>query len=492
MESTSTIAANGIAAPLPVQANRLRPGVLGAGAITFLVISAASPLVGIAGGFPVAMLLGNGAGLPLALCLAVSILLAFAAGYTAMARHLSNAGGFYAITSQGIGGTAGSASAMIALVSYNCMQIGIYGMFGVAASGLVQDIAGISLPWWLYVFGAIGAIAILGYRQVDLSMKVLLALVVGEFIGVLLLDISILKSGGAAGFDFTSFTPAAFFSGSPAIGLLFCFASFVGFEATTIYSEEARNPERTIPLATYLSVLIVGVFYAFSVWCMVVGAGAEGLVETIAELGNPVAFTFGLSDRFAGSWLTLLLRILFVSGVFAGLLAFHNTTARYFYTIGRDGLLPGRLGTTHSKHQSPHAGSVCQTTIAASVILVFALAGADPILTLFSWLTNVGTLGILVLMTIASVAVILFFRNHRELAGNAWRTLVLPAAAGVAFALIAALAVYRFDLLTGASKALSMLLPALVLAAVVAGIVLATLLRSRDPRRFDQLGRHKV
>lgn len=491
METTSTVAADDIAA-IPVQANRLRPGVLGVGAITFLVISAASPLVGVAGGFPVAMLLGNGAGLPLALCLVVGILLAFAAGYTAMARHLSNAGGFYAIASQSLGGVTGGSSAMVALISYNCMQIGIYGMFGVAASGLVQDLTGIHLPWWLYVFAAIGVISVLGYRQVDLSMKVLLTLVAGEFLGVLLLDIAILKSGGAAGIEFSSFTPTAFFSGSPAIGLLFCFASFVGFEATTIYSEEARNPARTIPLATYLSVIIVGVFYAFSVWCMVVGAGSEGLIATIEKLGDPVAFTFSLSDRFAGPWLTLLLRVLFVTGVFAGLLAFHNTIARYFYTIGRDGLLAGRLGTTHSRHQSPHVGSVVQSLIAAVVILVFALAGADPILTLFSWLTNVGTLGILVLMTISAVAVIVFFRRRRELAGNTWRTLLLPAAAGLAFACITALAVYRFDLLTGASKALSMLLPGLVLAAAVAGLVLALRLRRSDPGRFRQLGHHKI
>ncbi len=36
-------------------------------------------------------------------------------------------------------------------------------------------------------------------------------------------------------------------SGAPAIGILFCFAAFIGFEATTIYAEEAREPEKTVP-----------------------------------------------------------------------------------------------------------------------------------------------------------------------------------------------------------------------------------------------------
>ncbi|RXT54218.1 hypothetical protein B5V03_01870 [Bradyrhizobium betae] len=76
----------------------LKASALGVGAITFFVISAAAPLAATAGVFPVAMLLGNGVGIPAALCVAVVLLLCFSAGYTAMARHVTNAGGFYAFT----------------------------------------------------------------------------------------------------------------------------------------------------------------------------------------------------------------------------------------------------------------------------------------------------------------------------------------------------------------------------------------------------------
>ena len=67
-------------------------------------------------------------------------------------------------------------------------------------------------------------------------------LVFGEYIVVLILDLAILTAGGDSGINAVSFTPHAFLSGTPAIGLLFCFASFIGFEATTIYSEEAKDP----------------------------------------------------------------------------------------------------------------------------------------------------------------------------------------------------------------------------------------------------------
>ena len=470
----------------------LRRGALGVGFITFFVVSAAGPLVAMAGGVPVAMLLGNGAGIPVTFLSVLALLLIFSAGYTSMARHVTNAGAFYAFTTRGLGGTMGGAAAIIAIVAYNTMQIGIYGMFGAASSGLLQSLFGVYLPWWLYAFVAMGIIAVLGYRQIDLSAKVLGALVVGEYLGVLLLDMAILRFGGARGISGKSFTPHAFLSGSPSIGLLFCFAAFIGFEATTIYAEEAKNPERTVPLATYFSVLLIGGFYTLSSWCVVTGIGVDSVVSTIRGLGDPTHLLFELSNRYVGGWLTVVLRILFVTSVFAGLLAFHNSVARYFYAMGRDGLLPGRLGRTHPVHQSPHMGSLLQTLLAASVVLVFAMAGADPVLSLFAWLTNVGTLGVIVLMALVSFAVPAFFLRNPTLARSTLRSIFAPVISGTAFVLIAVLAFVHFDVLTGASRTLAVCLPALVLVAALLGALLATRLRRSDPARYARLGLHKL
>eukprot|EP01031_Cornospumella_fuschlensis_P014683 gene14683-17942_t len=66
-------------------ANQLRKNALGVGAVTFLVVSAAAPLTAVAGGVPLAMLLGNGAGIPGTFLLVTLILLMFSIGYVAMA-----------------------------------------------------------------------------------------------------------------------------------------------------------------------------------------------------------------------------------------------------------------------------------------------------------------------------------------------------------------------------------------------------------------------
>lgn len=468
-------------------ANQLRKNALGVGAVTFLVVSAAAPLTAVAGGVPLAMLLGNGAGIPGTFLLVTLILLMFSIGYVAMARHIRNAGAFYAYTAQGLGGLMGGAAAMIAILAYNAMQIGVFGLFGAATAGLFAGL-GIDLPWWVWTFIGIAIVGVLGYRRVDLSAKVLTVLVILEYLVVLVIDVAIIAKGGDSGLTMTSFTPSALISGSPSIGILFCFAAFIGFEATTIYSEEARDPHRTVPRATYISVLIIGVFYMLTSWLMVNAAGADKLVPELQGLADPTTFLFGLAERYAGSWLPPIMNVLFVTSLFAGVLAFHNGVARYLYVAGRERLLPASIGVTHPVYHSPHAGSVIQTITAALVVALFAATGQDPVLALFSWLTNVGTLAVMVLMAFTAFAIVAFFNRNPGLESNALVTKIIPVVTGVILiAVIIAIAV-NFGDLAGATGLLAVFLPGLVVIAGVIGLALAAMLKSGRPLEFARLG----
>lgn len=470
---------------------QLRRNALGVAAITFFVVSAAAPLTAVAGGYPIAMLLGNGAGVPAAVVLVTLILLVFSVGYTAMARHIANAGSFFAFTSRGLGGVAGGAAAYIALLAYNTMQIGLYGLFGAVTAGTLAGY-GIELPWWVWSLIALAIVGLLGYRQIDLSAKVLAVLVILEYVAVVILDLAIVGKGGAAGIEFSSFTPGAFFTASPTIGVLLCFAAFMGFEATTIYSEEARDPKRTVPRATYLAVLIIGVFYAISTWAMVLGVGADKVVEAIGTLPDPTLYVFTLSDQYVGGWLTTVMSVLLVTSVFAALLAFHNAAARYFYVLGREGLLPAKLGNTHDAHQSPHSGSVLQTVLGIVVLAIFAITQQDPIFALFTWLTNTATLSVITLMALVSFAVLAFFKKQPALEPSALKASIAPLFAGVVLAIIAILVVVNFGLLTGAAPWLAIALPVLVPVAAVLGVLAASNLKQSDPARFARLGAHQT
>ncbi|AEW15989.1 hypothetical protein C064_03098 [Brucella suis 63/252] len=472
---------------LPEQTNQLRKNSLGVAAVTFLVVSAAAPLTAVAGGVPLSMLLGNGPGIPLTFLIVTGVLLMFSVGYVAMARHIRNAGAFYAFTAQGLGGLMGGAAALLAILAYNAMQIGVFGLFGAATSSFMASL-GLDLPWWAWTYIGIAAVAVLGYRRVDLSARVLTVLVVLEYLVVLVIDAAILFSGGDSGLTMEPFTPSAFLSGTPAIGILFCFAAFIGFEATTIYSEEARDPGRTVPRATYISVLIIGIFYMLTAWLMVNGAGAGKLVGELQALQDPTTFLFGLAERYVGHWIIPVMNLLFVTSLFAGVVAFHNGVARYMYVAGREGLLPRGLGVTHPQYQSPHVGSIVQTAIAITVVGIFAVTGQDPVLALFSWATNVGTLAIMLLMTFTAFAIIAFFARRPGLESNPFTTRVLPLVTGTILGLLVIYIAVNFGSLAGANGFMAVFLPGLVLVAAIAGLLLALRLKGTNAAGFARLG----
>lgn len=466
--------------------NQLRKNSLGVGAVTFLVISAAAPLTAVAGGVPISMLLGNGAGIAGSFLLATIILIAFAVGYVAMARHISSAGGFYAFAARGLGGKVGGAAALIAILSYNAMQIGILGLLGAASAGTFASI-GLDMPWWVWSFIGIAFCAVLGYRQVDLSAKILMALVLLEYVIVVIVDVAIFVKGGDSGLSMAPFSMSQIMSGSPAIGILFCFAAFIGFEATTIYSEEARDPHTTVPRATYFSVILIGVFYMITAWLMANGAGVDKLVPTLQGLKDPTTFLFELAGRYVGEPIPTIMGFLFVSSLFAGVLAFHNGVARYKYVAGREGILPASVGVTHDAYQSPHIGSIIQTVFAIIVVGFFAVMGMDPVLQLFTWLTQLGTLGILGLMAISSFAVVSFFAQN-AMGESALATKILPFITGVILACLFVYIFAKFSDLTGASSTVGIALPCLVIVAAIIGYVSAGNLQKRDPAKFARIG----
>jgi amino acid transporter len=183
--------------------------------------------------------------------------------------------------------------------------------------------------------------------------------------------------------------------------------------------------------------------------------------------------------------------ILLVSSLFAALSAFHNYIARYSYVAGREGLLPAAFGRTHDDHQSPHIGSVVQTIGALIVIAIFAGLGLDPVLNMFTWISQLGTLGVLAMMAITSLAVIAFFRKaggqHSPIT-----TLVLPAVSGLVMAALFVYIFYNFGDLTGtAGGALGIILPALIPIAAVIGFLIANRLKASKPDAYARMGHNR-
>lgn len=473
------------------QAHNLKKNAIGLGLLVFLVISAAAPLTGIAGAIPIAMLLGNGAGIPGTFILMSVILAIWALGFVALARRIRNAGAFYAYSARALGGRFGGAIALIAVLAYNAMMVGLLGLLGGAAAGVFGQF-GVNLPWWVWSLIATVLIGILGYKEAELSAKVLMVLVALEVLIGLVVAFAILFKGGAGDLTYNILDPSLIFVGGGTVAaILFTFGSFIGIEATAIYAEEVRDADRTVPKATFVAIFLIGLFYSFTTWTMVVGTGVDVLVPAIAALPDPTFYLFSLAERYAGGTVAMVLGLLLVSSVFASAQAMHNFIARYFYVTGREGLLPGFMGITHATHQSPHVGSIVQTVLAVIVVIFFAAMGLDPVLNLFTWIAQVSVLGVLTMMAITSFAVLAYFRKAPD-AEPAWRVFLAPLVSGLILAAMATYTLIGFGPATGTVAPLSYILPGLVPLFGVAGYVIAGRLEKSDPQRFANMGANRA
>lgn len=446
-------------------------GRLGPVGIVFMVVAAAAPLTVIGGNMPLAMGLGNGAGAPVGFVIAALVLLLFSIGFVTMTPHVPEAGAFFSYVTVGLGERMGKGIAVVALIAYTAIQIGIYGYIGWAIADTVAHYDGPQIPWPVYSFAILAIVAILGYRHIELSAKVLgvaLALEIGI---VVVLDVVMVAKPGPAGVTFTSFEPATFTQGTIGIAILFALTGFIGFEATAVFRDEARDPERTIPRATYAAVVIIGAFYAITVWAFVVALGPDQVTgvaqQTLAGDGNMLLDTTG---DMLGTVGRDIVNVLLLSSLFACVLSFHNVIARYQFVLAGKGLLPARLATVHDDHASPSFSSLVQTATAAIIVAILALLGIDPLVGVFGSMAGVATVGMVLLMLTTSIAVLVFFVRHRE-RGGAWTTRIAPALAVLGLLASLWLVLSNFTLVTGGSVALSTVLAAIPFVGMAVGFL---------------------
>ncbi|MFE7233542.1 APC family permease [Streptomyces sp. NPDC002405] len=452
----------------------LKPNALGVLGILFFVLSAQAPLTGIAGAAPISVAIGNGAGTPAAYVLAGAMILLFSVGFVAMGRHVVDAGAFYTYIGTGLGRTAGAGSAGLALFSYCVIQAAMYGLYGSIVSGLVAHHTGLDLPWWVWALATMAVVKVLGAAGIEMGARVLAVFVTAEFSILLVFGLVMLfKGGGPEGLGVTdSFSPSAALRGAPGVAVMFAVASMFGFEATAIYGEEARHPSRTVPRATYLSVLVVTGFFALTSWMLISAYGASKASAAAGEAlasGDSTGFVFAPIAAEFGGWVNQVLPILLATSLFAGILTFHNSANRYLFSLGRDGLLPPGLCRLNSRHAPAAAGWV-QTVVAVALVVPFALTGKDPVLTLFSWFSGVAVLAMMLLYLLTSVSVVVFFRRER-LDSRVWNTLVAPVLGVLGLAGAIWLILANFTTLIGGSTGTAVCLTLLVPVVLALGAV---------------------
>lgn len=472
--------------------------------VLFLTVTGAAPMSAMLGNVPFAAGYGIGIHTPAAFALATIVLTIFSVGYAAMAAKVSTVGGFYSFISQGLGREVGMSAGISSLACYSIFEASLTGLFAFFGNLWISTHLGINVPWLVLALAMIALTALLAYRDVKLSVQILGVALILEVVILVIFALGVISAGSGTSFSgealniFNVAVPVTeqtvgavtIGAGAAAVGIFMAFWSWVGFEMAPNYAEESRDPKHIVPRSLYISVIGLGVFYTIISWCAVSAYATEGdmLAKAYSDAGN---FYLMPIEQFVGGWAKQLMFVLILSSSFACGMAFHNTAARYMYSLGREGVLPKPLGATHKTFRSPHVASTVQSVLAAAWVVLYAIfngfgdPNAQAYLGVYTLFAVLGTGLLLVLQAVVSIAIIAYFQKNGG--GNILTTMIAPIVSFVAQAWLVYLLVDNLGTFAGTSPFANSI-PYVALAIILVGLVWGFVLKSSNPAAYRNIG----
>ncbi|ONI92782.1 hypothetical protein ALI22I_01770 [Saccharothrix sp. ALI-22-I] len=474
--------------------------------------------------------------MPAAFAVVAVVLALFVPGYLKMSREIDNPSAFYAFIARGLHPAAGVAAALVALVSYWALLVGLFGVIGQATAPLVEPLG--VRPHWA-VTAVVAVLLVTGLASVKLSLPgvvVLVALVL-DVVWIVVTAV-VLMVHPAEGTAVAAGAVRAFsFGDGPVVLLSALFATvlpaflgFVGFETTVVYRDRARD-ERTVPRATVVVVATLGVLYVLGAFAPIVATGPDGVVAAAREHGPELVFV--LAETHLGAAWVAFGRVLFAFGVVAAMISFTLTVALYAYGLARDGVLPSAVGRLSPRTQAPARAAMALLVLNLLAIGGAAYLGLDPVGHLLLGGGAVGALGVLTLLAATAVAIVVHRRRTQpdpddapaapagfdakpEFDGPGYRAKgdgsadgtsgsggvtaadgagrksaagTLAVVAAVALVALLVLGVWRFDaLLDGPVMLLRWSVPIGFVVVAATGVAYGLWLRRNRPRVYDRIG----
>ena len=456
---------------------------IGTSSLFWFLVGASAPMTVLVGGVIATYALTGVVGTPLSFLVLSVALGLFSVGYVAMARHVPHAATFYAFFARGLGRVWGVASSFVALLSYNALQIALYGLIGSSLAGLIGG------QWWIWALAIWAIIALLGLLHVTFNAVVLAVVLITEIAVIVLFDAAAFISPADGAISTEPMMPSALLVTGVGGVFALAVASFIGFELGPVFGEEARS-HKSVARATFWSLAFIGIFYAITAWATALAVGPSSVAAAAAEQGPGIVF--GVIESHFGKALSYLAELLLITSIFGAMLSFHNGVGRYVFGLSREGVLPqafSRVGSSANRAGAPIGGSVLQSLIALAVLLVCIALQADPMTFLFTWLATTAAVGVMALILGTNLAVIGFFRRGGGTRESYWQRVIAPVLGAIAIAGILVITVANLSSLLGldASSPLQYVVPALILVAAVLGGIWGVSLRAR-PDVYSRIG----
>jgi amino acid transporter len=303
------------------------------------------------------------------------MLLFVAINLNQFAKRYTSAGSMYEYTVQGLGPKVGGLSGWCLLWAY--MFIGIAGVTGFThfASKLLT-MAGasgyLSHPYITLFAICVGTSWFLAYK--DITFSTLLMLYFEGISVAVILILAVIAIAKTGAIDTTQLHPVGHGLKDIGLGVVVAIFSLVGFECATAFGEEAKKPLITIPRAVIASLLLTGAFFVFITYVETHALANNN--PTLDQLDAPLTT---LSANLGVKWMGVIISIGAMTSFFALAMSCMNAGSRIFFTMGRYGIFPISVGSTHKHNLTPHvaitAFALAQFVIPSAFMLA-SYAGA--------------------------------------------------------------------------------------------------------------------
>jgi amino acid transporter len=278
------------------------------------------------------------------------MLLFVAISLNQFAKRYTSAGSMYEYTVKGLGPKIGGLSGWSLIWAY--MFIGIAGVTGFTHfASLLLTQAGatgyLSHPWITLFFICVISAWFLAYKDITFSTILMLIFEgVSVFVIMMLAILAVAKTGAI---DTTQLHPVGHGLGDIGLGVVVAIFSLVGFECATAFGEEAKKPLIMIPRAVIASLIVTGAFFVFITY-----VETHALANNNPTLDQLTAPLSTLSENLGVKWMGVVISLGAMTSFFALAMSCMNAGARVLFTMGRYGIFPISIGSSHKHNLTPH------------------------------------------------------------------------------------------------------------------------------------------
>ena len=202
------------------------------------------------------------------------------------------------------------------------------------------------------------------------------------------------------------------------------FFAYIGFDAVSTAAQEAKNPQRDMPIGIIGSLLVCTLLY------ILVSGIATGVVP-FRELNVPDPIAVA-ADRAGLGWMATLIKLGAIAGLSSVILVMLLGQSRVFYSMARDGLLPPFVNKVHPKFQTPYLTSIITGVAVAFFAAILPIRDAAS-------LVSIGTLLAFVIVSIGILVLRVREPNLPRAFKTPWVWFVAPMGAISALYLMASL-----------------------------------------------------